>query len=154
MIIYHYRSIGTAKSEIGNHSIKFSNREEVNDPLEGYISLFWQGDRPAWEGLFRNYFCSFFSAYDELSNNNGNLDISNNIVICDAEKVHPAIRNAAEALLADRDVQMITDALSRHSVKCGREEMEAVLSILSEKLVDTIVYLGNCCDMDIWHAFL
>lgn len=59
MVLYQYRSAEAGLAEIRNHTMRFSSRENLNDPQEGYISLVWQGDKPAWEGMFRNYFCSF-----------------------------------------------------------------------------------------------
>ena len=62
MILYHYRSIDSAIKEIGNSTFHFASASELNDPLEGYIRVFWRGDRAAWEGLLRNYICSLFQA--------------------------------------------------------------------------------------------
>lgn len=33
----------------------FSNIRELNDPSEGFIKFYWQGDYIAWLGLFKNY---------------------------------------------------------------------------------------------------
>ena len=30
----------------------------MNDPIEGYVKVFWQEDKFAWEGLLRNYIYS------------------------------------------------------------------------------------------------
>ncbi len=60
MELYHYRSVGTALKEITNGTFHYSDKSELNDPIEGYVQLYWQGDRPAWEGLFRNYICSLY----------------------------------------------------------------------------------------------
>lgn len=38
--------------------------EELNDPIEGYVRIFWQGDKAAWEGMLRNYICSLSEAID------------------------------------------------------------------------------------------
>lgn len=62
MILNHYRSIDSAILEIENCTFHFAAREELNDPIEGYVRVFWQGDKAAWEGLFRNYICSLSEA--------------------------------------------------------------------------------------------
>ena len=64
MLLYHYRSVKNALLEIENGTLHFSAREDLNDPLEGYVRVFWQGDKAAWEGLFRNYICSLSQARD------------------------------------------------------------------------------------------
>ena len=55
MKLYHYRSISSALLEIENGTFHFASKEELNDPLEGFVRVFWQGDKMAWEGLFRHY---------------------------------------------------------------------------------------------------
>ena len=52
MILYHYRPIDRALKEIGDCTLHFANcADELNDPLEGYVRVFWQGDNAAWEGI-------------------------------------------------------------------------------------------------------
>ena len=55
MKLYRYRTIESALAEIEHGTFYFASREELNDPIEGYIKLYFQGDQPAWEGLLRNY---------------------------------------------------------------------------------------------------
>lgn len=62
MLIYHYRPIESALLEIEEGTFHFVSREELNDPIEGYVRVFWQEDKAAWEGLFRNYICSLRQA--------------------------------------------------------------------------------------------
>ena len=62
MKLYHYRSIENAILELKNGTFHFSTREELNDPLEGYLKIYWQGDKIAWEGLLKNYVCSVDNA--------------------------------------------------------------------------------------------
>lgn len=64
MELYHYRPIDTALKEILNGTFRYSDRSELNDPIEGYVQVYWQGDKPAWEGLFRNYICSLFQSIE------------------------------------------------------------------------------------------
>jgi len=55
MLLYRYRRFELAQLEIENRTMRFSDRKALNDPVEGYIRVFWQGDEIAWEGLLRNY---------------------------------------------------------------------------------------------------
>ena len=64
MELYRYRSIKSAKRDLKNGTFHFSSKDELNDPLEGYIGLYWQGDKPAWEGLLKNYICSLHDAIE------------------------------------------------------------------------------------------
>ena len=38
---YHYRSINSALLEIENGTFHFASKEELNDPLEGFVRVFW-----------------------------------------------------------------------------------------------------------------
>lgn len=58
MKLYHYRSIKSALLELENGTFHFASKEELNDPLEGFVRVYWQGDKAAWEGLFRHYIYS------------------------------------------------------------------------------------------------
>ena len=52
--LYRYRTIKSALLELENGSFYFAEPNELNDPIEGYLKIFWQGDKPAWEGLTTN----------------------------------------------------------------------------------------------------
>jgi len=62
LLLYRYRKVENALKEIENGSFHFAAQEELNDPLEEYIHVYCQGDKAAWQGLFRNYICSLHSA--------------------------------------------------------------------------------------------
>lgn len=55
---YRFRSIWNLLdgfSELDNQSIYFATQKELNDPMEGYRDLYWQGDLVLWRNLFKNY---------------------------------------------------------------------------------------------------
>ena len=43
MKLYHYRSINSALLEIENGTFHFASKEELNDPLEGFVRVFLAG---------------------------------------------------------------------------------------------------------------
>lgn len=56
--LYRFKSARNLLEQYGElekQIIHFSPREDLNDPLEGHMSLYWKGDRIAWKGLFKNY---------------------------------------------------------------------------------------------------
>lgn len=66
MLLYRFksaRSILEQFHELENQIIHFSPREDLNDPLEGYTGLYWQGDGIAWKGLFKNYISCLESSF-------------------------------------------------------------------------------------------
>ena len=60
MKLYRYRTIESALLELDSGAFYFADVKELNDPIEGYAKIFWQGDKPAWEGLLKNFVCSLF----------------------------------------------------------------------------------------------
>lgn len=58
---YRFRSIDrliTDFKELENQNIYFAHPRQLNDPMEGYRDLFWEGDHIAWKNLFKHYlFC-------------------------------------------------------------------------------------------------
>ncbi len=56
--LYRLRSMDTLFGdfqELENQSIYFASPEELNDPMEGFRDIVWQGDRIVWTNLFRHY---------------------------------------------------------------------------------------------------
>ena len=64
---YRYRSI---KSLLGEHqelesqTIYFAGPDELNDPMEGFQDVFWEGDYVLWKNLFRHYVLCLLTSFD------------------------------------------------------------------------------------------
>ena len=52
MKVYHYSSTEVARLEIDKGTFHFSSTNELNDPLEGVINVYWKASKLEWEGLF------------------------------------------------------------------------------------------------------
>ena len=84
-IFYRYRPLSRLLGEKDKHGVRqgrselkdlkifFASPAQLNDPLEGYKEIFWEGDQVVWENLFRGYVLSLlntmieFEAVDEAS---------------------------------------------------------------------------------------
>ncbi|KAA0070788.1 DUF2971 domain-containing protein [Rhodanobacter sp. T12-5] len=56
--LYRFRSIQSLLGEyqeLKNQSIYFASRSELNDPMEGYKDIYWDGDEVVWRNFFRHY---------------------------------------------------------------------------------------------------
>lgn len=55
--LYRYRSIENLfkYQELENLSIYFAKPDELNDQMEEYMNIVWQGDEIAFKGLFKHY---------------------------------------------------------------------------------------------------
>ena len=65
MELYRFRPISRilGDKELEDQYMFFTNSEQQNDPLEGYVDFFWQGDFVAWMGLFKNYVWQLYMCY-------------------------------------------------------------------------------------------
>ncbi|WP_321867028.1 DUF2971 domain-containing protein [Paraburkholderia tropica] len=64
MFLYRFRAVDNLigdRRELQNQYVFFASPDQLNDPLEGHINLYWQGDAIVWRNLFKNYlFCTAF----------------------------------------------------------------------------------------------
>lgn len=64
MFVYRFRTIDNLigeRKELQNQYVFFASPDQLNDPLEGHINLYWHGDPIVWRNLFKNYlFCVAF----------------------------------------------------------------------------------------------
>ena len=64
MNVYRYRSCDARnKEDLKDSVIYFANLSELNDPMEGFIDIYFKGDHVIWRNLFRNYIRSLFHEY-------------------------------------------------------------------------------------------
>ena len=59
MKLYRFRSIeyllGDEYQELEKQTIYFASPDELNDPMEGFRDIVWDGDKIVWTNFFRNY---------------------------------------------------------------------------------------------------
>jgi hypothetical protein len=63
--LYRFRSIRALLDdhhELENQEIYFCSPRELNDPLEGFKDIVWQGDHIVWRNLLRHYVLSLVRA--------------------------------------------------------------------------------------------
>lgn len=136
MKLYHYRSIDSAIKEIENQTFHFSSREEVNDPLEGYVRVFWQGDQAAWEGLLRNYVCSVFNeieyylAAGDLENQKHPFLLD--IHAFDDVPLGEILRKLGDKFLENPIIQEVVNYCGRQGRRLYSEELTIILRLIHE----------------------
>jgi hypothetical protein len=61
---YRFRSVDAllgARAELDSQEIYFASPAELNDPMEGFKDLYWQGDEIVWRNLIRHYALCLFN---------------------------------------------------------------------------------------------
>ncbi|MCC8089511.1 MAG: DUF2971 domain-containing protein [Rikenellaceae bacterium] len=138
MILYHYRSIESALTEIENCTFHFAALDELNDPIEGYVRLFWKGDKAAWEGLFRNYVCSLSQAID-LWLLHGNEDILHHkSLITDIHRfdnvpLGEILEDIGDHFLMDGGIQKLASFYGDNHLKAWEEELRLIFHSIHNK---------------------
>ena len=140
MLLYRYRKVENALIEIEKGTFHFASREKLNDPLEGYVRVFWKGDKAAWEGLFKNYICSTYHAVtmyllaadkDILFHNTLLLDVHG----FDDLPLGEVYKNLGEMFLEDADVQQLSNFYGKAERKVQCDELRLVLQFLHSKVL-------------------
>lgn len=132
MKLYHYRSISSALLEIENGSFHFASKEELNDPLEGFVHVFWQGDKRAWEGLFRHYIYSVARALEFYILKADDETLYHNTLVVDVhcykndfwEKIYYKL---GEEFITDPDVQSLAEVYGDNCLKVSEKELQYIL---------------------------
>ena len=135
MKLFHYRKIDSALREIEEGTFHFSSREEVNDPIEGYVSVFWQGDKPAWEGLFRNYALSLLNAINIYLLDGNENQLLHNTIMVDMHRYDNApfgdvIKKLGNTFIMDECVQEIASYYGNSYSKVCEKELRVVLRFI------------------------
>ena len=138
MKLYHYRSIENAILELKNGAFHFSTREELNDPLEGYLKIYWQGDKIACEGLLKNYVCSVDNAI-MLYLVQADLDmLRENTLVMDIYSKHHVTRDKiwsqlTKKFIADEEVKKVISFYGDNNLKVYKDELAFLLRYFNTK---------------------
>ena len=129
MELFRYRNFTRGLQEIQEQTIYFASREELNDPtVEGFLNVFWQGDRIAWEGLFRNYVCSLYNVINLYLLKAEHELIMKSAVMVDIHQFDnvPAgkiIERLGDIFLESDDVEYLVSILSEGKFRISRDEL-------------------------------
>ena len=146
MQLFHYRSVRSALLEIENGTFHFAERKELNDPLEGFVHVYWQGDKAAWEGLFKHYMCSIANAVElyllaadkeRLQHNSIEMDIHR----WDDVPFGAMLLNLRTKFLKDPDVQMLAEFYGGHRFKVYEKELRFIFRLIHKKAL--VMYLRD-----------
>ncbi len=165
MKLYRYRSIDSALLELDNGSFYFAAPTELNDPIEGYLKIFWQGDAPAWQGLLKNFVCNLFyglqtyllvsGKFYPAAQENFLNDLKNKILLSDIHQFDYSplggiFRELGENFWESPDVQRIVDFYGNGAIKCYGRELEFILRTVTDEACHLCV--GKCKELSLIHA--
>ena len=156
MKLYRYRSIKSALAELDNGAFYFAEPRELNDPIEGYAKIFWRGDKPAWQGLLKNFVCSLFynlqihllmkGNSDSAAQENFLSDLQSrsllpNLHHFDESPLSRIFVELAEKFWAEDVVRQVVDFYGGN-VKCYGRELEFILRTVTDAALK--ISVGKC----------
>jgi hypothetical protein len=141
LTLYRFRSAEALldkHAELEKQHIYFADPDELNDPMEGFKDLFWQGDEIVWRSLFRNYlYCQMKSlTLVAVAGETFDKSMCAGLVHETEEDLPPApIRELyagiCEAFFAHEAVLELITMLGTSSAKVRRDELAFYLRALN-----------------------
>ena len=61
--------------ELEKQTIYFASPEELNDPMEGFRDIVWDGDKIVWTNFFKNYVCCLHLSYYRLRTEGNSIQL-------------------------------------------------------------------------------
>ena len=164
MKLYHYRTIEAALLELDNGEFYFAEPEELNDPIEGYAKIFWQGDAPAWEGLLKNFVCSMFYSLQtwlliserlHSGQKNSFSDLKSKILLADLHQFYSSplwktFNELGEKFLSKESCRAVVDFYGNDKLKCYGRELEFILRTVTDAACKLCVQ--TCKESDLIRA--
>lgn len=148
MQLYHYRSIENALLEIKG-TFHFSARKELNDPIEGYVRVFWQGDKAAWEGLLRNYICSVSNAISLYLLQGDEEMLHHRTLITNLHKYDNVplgriLKELGDTFLVEEEIKHIITLYGDNNLKVTQDELCFILQFIHNKAL--ILCIEKCLE--------
>ena len=133
---YRFRSVDALlgdRRELDNQEIYFCPLHDLNDPMEGYMDLFWRGDKVVWRNLLRHYLECLTQSFMAASILGEEFDVARirgfMLMIpatrtVQMSEIHAHVRSA---FFATHNVAKIPEVLGSRTTAIRREELELCL---------------------------
>lgn len=123
--LYRYRSIDAIikYKELEESYFYFSDINNLNDPMEGDIDVYWDGDEVLWKNFFKHYVLCLGSLYfqgaitnkaDTLTKDDINIFVTNNDLTSDLYK--NLFKSVYKRVMKNRSIIKVIDVLSHWKV--------------------------------------
>lgn len=136
--------------EFENQEIYFASLEELNDPMEGFLDIFWKGDEIVWTNFIKHYILCLEHVFSLviISKKNEKIDI-NDIPIFKNHEVYPTneYRQIIEEILnlffKESMMKDFAKNLSNRKNKIRRQELLLYLRLIHSYVIDIIATIFN-----------
>lgn len=142
-------------NELEKQEIHFSRFNELNDPMEGFLNLYWKGDKVVWVNFFKNFITSLFvlNYWFRFLYKNGSLENKPIWIPQDAEDVifwrsKKELNYLFDEFFKDATIIKLIDFLSSSKTNKYSDEIIFILTIIIGELQHNIqrVFVGHKYD--------
>lgn len=149
--LYRYRSIKSLfkYKELDNLSIYFAKPDELNDQMEKYMNVVWQGDAIAFQGLFKHYLYTLTHLYFSASVRNPKQDIDVNklpifldVKVLEAPKMQDLFKEIYNKFFAFSGVAQFPSKMAASKKKFTIDEMGLIfrgIHLYAYTVIDIVI---------------
>lgn len=149
--LYRYRSIKSLfkYKELDNLSIYFAKPDELNDQMEKYMNVVWQGDAIAFQGLFKHYLYTLTYLYFSAVVRNPKQDVDTNnlpiffdIKVLEAPEMQDMFKDIYNKFFAFSGVAQFPNKMAASKKKFTIDEMVFVfrgLHLYAYTVIDIVI---------------
>ena len=138
MEFYRFRKISSLLGEfqeLENNEIYFASPEELNDPMEGYRDIYWEGDFIAWKNLFRHYLlclewmCSgYLIGGEKWQFSEKDIPVHLSFDLYPTDKYRSLVSDIINDFFSDPDLLSLINDICKRTTKIRRDELSFYLS--------------------------
>jgi len=135
---YRFRSIENLlgeREELEKQSIFFAPPHLLNDPVEGFKDIYWQGDRILWTNLFNHYLLCLMKWSVDFLIIGDEFDLDKHFDACVTvddlhENFQAEFAIVSESFIGSEHIQNLIDGISNYRDSIGENELEQYLRMV------------------------
>ena len=150
--IYRFRPIDKLLDEdfqeLNKQEIYFSPLQDLHDPLENTIDIFWQGDYIVWQNLFNHYLlCTTYMTimtslypYDNLQNFSQDIPMELNPQEVFPPEYITLFTHIQKSFFDNADVKNTLTYLAEKQTPIQKNELLTIISIINRSVTLNIIF--------------
>jgi len=146
VMIYRFRSAQSVlkHKELENTEIYFSPYDELNDPMEGFLNVVWQGDDVAWIGLITHYVLMMQytsmgifigGKYEDIKQ----YSYMRCIEDCETESLKSLVNKIIETVINTHEVKNLISTLGNSDICINDMQLTTILQMLHRYFLSCVI---------------
>ena len=134
------------RDELRKQEIYFAPPDQLNDPMEGFKDVYWQGDRIVWTNLIRHYLLSLeltmlsaFATGESYRPEEFQVPIFASDIALPTPEARDTYRKICQSFFSNSEAATIPDMLAECGHQIRREELTFYLRTLHGRAISCII---------------